>query len=923
MTTRPLLVAACAVFVLAVVLTAPRADAKTHSCGAGQTWSLSQGACVKAKAAAPRSPQKAYDDAVADLTGNAAHPDPARGLATLTQNCERASHGPSCTLLGFLYSRGRAVEADPVRAMQLFVKACGGGDVDGCFNVGDFAERVGLYAEARTAFAHACDIGSGLACSRGGDLYRGTQGDTKADPATARKLYKASYTLVSPLCPGDGGACYIAGFLYENGYGIDKNATAALTAYRQGCTAGSGEACVALGAALDSGLGGTADATGANAAYLTACEEDDNANACQKISERLAKANQDLPHAFQMAKRACDLDAQNCGTVGELYRLGLGTPADQAAATKQFKAGCDAGAPRWCTSYAQRAHEGLGMATDVALGVTVAAKACDDGDEEGCRAAAGYLAVSDPARASTLATKGCNQNDAPSCDLAGNYAVVAKHADVAGPLYDKACDGNAAQGCLDAATLYAADPVKVMDRTQKACIIGDAQLSGGACEDLVRLTYFGTPKNAETAMYAAARACALGRTDSCGWLVQLAGEVPGDHADLREYLDTSCKGGNTGSCGAQANLMLRGTEADKQAALALLDATCARKVDSACLAKADALYAGLGSMPQPDKAEAIYDEYCGKGNAAACSNMAIIQNGKKAYEKAVTYAKRACDAGSPDGCNSIGYFYFTAKGVRWDATEGVKAWQKACELGSGYGCSNMGYMYRYGVVVPKDGKKAFEAYTKSCTPTEQIGCQGAAHFYETGDGGTTVDAKKAADAYRSACESTIDPVPLACSELAAMLERTHGGTAPEISRLRQKAIDIAKDKAPTNPYSAWMLGTYYRDGVATVADPAKARTWFAKACEEYDPLGCLDAGKAFLATGSPADAALARGQYLERACSVGLTEGCDLKAGGTGGKGTTPGAGVKAKGCGCQGGGDGGSLLMLGVAALVLRRRRR
>ena len=924
MTHRALFVAAAAVAGILGFVSA--ADAKGHTCPAGQTWSTTQGACAKAIAAPPRSPQKKYDDASADISGNGAHPDARRGVATLDDNCKH-NHAPSCTLLGFLYSRGREpVKNDPVKAMELFVKACGMSDIDGCFQVADLAERVGLYAEARTAFVHACDIGSGLGCVRGGDLYRGEQGGTKPDPDTATKLYKAGYTRFEPQCPGDGTACYALGFLFENGYGITKNPAAALTAYRNACTSGSGEGCVALGTALDAGLGGAVDKDGANQAYTTACESDDNSDACQKIAERLGKAKQDLEHALLLATRACLLDPKYCGTLGEFYRIGLGTAPDQDTATSFYKSACDAGAPRWCTSWGERAHEGLGMPKDVAAGIAASERACLDNDPEGCRQAAGYLAVSDPAKALEFATKGCEKDDAGSCYIAGSYAATVKSFDVALQLYDRACNGDWVQGCIDAAAAYtsgtgaAADPAKVLDRTQKACVANDTNLSGPACESLVRLFYFGEPKNAESAMYSAARACALGRTEPCGWIGQLAGEVAGDHADLLEYLGTACGNSNNGACLAQAQLLLRGSEADKKTALALLDTTCTHKVDAACVAKADAMYNGIGTLPQKDAAEKIYDEQCTKGNAAACTNMSIIGNDKKDFDKAFVYAKRACDAGAADGCSNLGYFYFAAKGTRWDAAEGVKQWQKSCEAGSSYGCSNMGYMYRYGVVVPKDGKKALEAYAKSCTPTEQIGCQGAAHYYETGEGGTPADAKKAVDAYKSACESTIDPQPNACSDLAAMYERTHQGTAPEISRLRQKAFDIAKDKAANNPYTAWMLGTYYRDGVATVKDPVKAREWLGKACEGYDPLGCLDGGKAFLATGVPADAELARSKYLERACTVGLTEACDLKMGK--GKGGTPGGNVKAKGCGCQGGADGGGLvLMLGVGALVLRRR--
>jgi len=94
---------------------------------------------------------------------------------------------------------------------------------------------------------------------------------------------------------------------------------------------------------------------------------------------------------------------------------------------------------------------------------------------------------------------------------------------------------------------------------------------------------------------------------------------------------------------------------------------------------------------------------------------------------------------------------------------------------------------------------------------------------------------------------------------------------------------------------------------------------FTRACDGFDPLGCIAAGKALRATKQPADAERAR-VYFERACAAGVDDGCTAIA--------KPAAGpapiARAHGCGCSGEvapGTHGGLALL-VLALLRRRRR-
>lgn len=354
----------------------PRSD-----CPAGTAWDIAAGACVKKKAAPRMSPQEKFERASDDIEGRGKTPDPKRGLTTLEQTCTGDKHGPSCRLLGFLYVRGRApATKDDKKAADYFAKGCSFNDLEACTDVGDLAVRTGDYGKARMAFQHGCELGSGVACARDGDLLEGGLGGSK-DQTTANAIFKKALDKLTPQCPAtgwaDGAACAWLGWIYEHGKGATKDLGKAVTAYRAGCNAGHGEACMNLGKALDAGYGGSKDEAGANKAYDRACTDFDNADACQKIGERLGMAKQDLPRAFKLAERGCQLDPKYCGTLAEFYRLGFGIDAkDQVKATANYRKACDNGGLGWCQNFGERVAEGTGAAKDLTAAVNALEKAC-------------------------------------------------------------------------------------------------------------------------------------------------------------------------------------------------------------------------------------------------------------------------------------------------------------------------------------------------------------------------------------------------------------------------------------------------------------------------------------------------------------------------------------------------------------------
>jgi TPR repeat protein len=239
----------------------------------------------------------------------------------------------------------------------------------------------------------------------------------------------------------------------------------------------------------------------------------------------------------------------------------------------------------------------------------------------------------------------------------------------------------------------------------------------------------------------------------------------------------------------------------------------------------------------------------------------------------------------------------------------------------------MGMMWSHGIGVGPDLQKAAEYYAKGCTPTSASGCGELGQLYERGAGGLKKDLARAEQEYTRACETAADS--MACRWLADLL--TAGGKAKpaRIAALYHKAYEMTTELAEQTAYGKYNLGTLYRDGIAVARNPAKAAEQFAAACDGYDPLGCLEAGKMYLGDqGIPANYEEAKVRF-ERACIAGLDAGCTgaatakAKLGGGGGR-TGPGPDpIKKKGtCACEGGVDpAGLLLLFAVAALLFRRR--
>jgi TPR repeat protein len=869
--------------------------------------------------------------------------DPKKASGLFDTAC-KARYAAACTQLGAMYQsgRGRAVVKDEAKAQALFEQACELGDGSGCQKRGDHLMSLEP-SKALTWLEKGCAMNEGVSCAQLGYLIdNGVGGAQNRDDA--RKKYDKAFQLMNKACPKDGLACLARGFMYTNGIGTTPDPIKALASFLRACDARNHDGCMEAAKLYDD----QDREPQALKLYERACLYE-SAHACSIVSRRGAIRDRKSIVPLKFAKRACDLDTRECEVLAYLYDLGYaGLPQpDREKATALFKSLCDGGDQSSCVVFAKRALAGTGMTKNPERADKLLEDACTAEEADACsELAVRYTDTkADDAKGYKIAQRGCNLGSNHACFVIGwmivnNRRGAATQSEEAAakealPFYETACEKNSTKGCYEAARLHEAgigtpkDIALAVKQHRKAC--EDAERpNAAACASLGDLYYAGSAdlkKDADEAIRLSSRACALDWEASCNWLLRNAQE-PAQIKEVTAKLGPACDTGehDLGCYALGQVLMSRGTNSEKRMGFDITVKACGRKHAPSCNAQLQSLFYGVGTREDKAKAELLAKQYCDAGDGNACVFASIVYRDDKNGERRLQYADLACTLEAADGCNEAGFMYYTsAQGTRWNITAAADYYIKACKLDSALGCSNHAELARFGILGAADPKKAAELYKKSCELDEWIGCSGWAHYLRSGEGGQTKDLKKATELFQGACNADVDS---ACVELAEVLESDNGSVS-EIARLRLKAFELTRKQADSNPAYMYWLGVYFKDGMGTAKDEIRALEWFSKACDGFDPLGCIAAGKALSVSADAKDRDKAKAYYT-RACAAGVDEGC------TGLKIPNPKAKLgaqnpatvqtRSRGCGSEvapGGKAGLVLLMLALGWLRRARRMR
>ena len=104
------------------------------------------------------------------------------------------------------------------------------------------------------------------------------------------------------------------------------------------------------------------------------------------------------------------------------------------------------------------------------------------------------------------------------------------------------------------------------------------------------------------------------------------------------------------------------------------------------------------------------------------------------FDRARPLLEEACNAGSADGCASLGYMYDAPQGVAQDYKKAAVFYGKACALNVASSCTSLGILYEYGHGVTRDYGQARADYQKGCDGSYPSGCSYLGDLYRTGHG---------------------------------------------------------------------------------------------------------------------------------------------------------------------------------------------
>ena len=896
-----------AAFLIAALVIPSTTHAIDRDCPRGQVWNPNQGSCVKKKRKVTRlSPQQKYYEAVEHLEGTHRRPNAKRGVKLLSQACAK-SHAESCNLLAFLHLNAREVSYDANKSLSLYRKSCGFKDPQGCLGAADIYSRGLLgradHVSARRFLETSCRLSNATACYRLAEHYEKALGG-KQNKARSTQLLTQAFRLARADCPKTGPSCHALGLMYKLGRGTKRNATNAFDAFKKGCDRGSGDACFELGIAYGIGSGTRKNRDRSIELYDRACKKYDRAIGCHDAGVILVQEKGGAPDKrllMDYGHRACKLDKRQCDLLAYLYGTGKGGQQNHAKASKWYKLSCQHGNGVSCESAAFRAQRGLGMARNTKLALELHQRACDLKRASACYYLGkhyfdGKITSKDDRRAFRLFEIGCWRGEGRACQYAGfqlergRDGTGHKRPRNAVIFYRESCLKGTPGGCRDLGRLYWKGTGVTKNLTEAQTLFSRACYRHGfdlACIDLGELYQEDNrpAKDRAKGGLAYAKACSLGNTRSCGWVnAAMANATEQQQSEARRYMLAGCnrKPANEHACYIYGELLAFGShftsKSNARAGVTMLRSSCDRKHADSCLALGRLYNFGVGVPRSLDKARDLYSAQCERSVHAGCRLLGHVLWSENKYEEALSLFRGACDGNDHAACNTIGFAYYTAKGVRWDVSQAVRHYKRACHKNFPLGCANLGEAYEYGIGVKRNLKQAFEFYRKSCTAVEMSGCSALARFHEKGLGGAKKDMTLAERNYRRSCGTDWEASAPACRALAEYYQRSGKGSASQIAQLFQKAFDMARDMAKTNPYGKYVLGKMHRDGVSVVKSGSKALEHFSAACDGYDPLGCIEAGKLLLGTADPdvkANYELATVR-LNRACAAGIERACTL-----------------------------------------------
>jgi TPR repeat protein len=151
----------------------------------------------------------------------------------------------ACFILGL----GFHIESprDDNKSVEAYIRGCKLGSLESCGNLGLMHEN-GWGTEKNLSLAmelywQVCAAGIPVHCRNVGRLYEGDAGFT-ADIRRSNEVYESALKLALTQCESNNASsCAVAGHMYKDGKGVDKNQSLASQLFRRACSLGYSWAC--------------------------------------------------------------------------------------------------------------------------------------------------------------------------------------------------------------------------------------------------------------------------------------------------------------------------------------------------------------------------------------------------------------------------------------------------------------------------------------------------------------------------------------------------------------------------------------------------------------------------------------------------------------------------------------------------------
>lgn len=322
----------------------------------------------------------------------------------LHKECDQGK-GDSCHKLSTSYYIGQGVIEDIQLSYVFLEKACAGGVIDDCMELGSMYEvgRLGTFKPnpplSIAYYRKACDNGRLWGCRSLSSLYtkgNGVASDpneaSKADMVAAKIESKAFADAVDECDRDSGLSCLSAASNLIASKVIPPDLARAQQLYgkalnllKKDCESDASKNCALYARMYLFGQGVTKNESEFTRLLTRACYAGDHIE-CVTLASISTTSFSDQIEFYQ---KACDLHYVSiCHRLGNNFNQGIGVRKDKIRAKKLFKQGCDRGHVASCYSYGLALLDAKDPNRDPVLAREYLSKVCSFGSQEACKAIA-------------------------------------------------------------------------------------------------------------------------------------------------------------------------------------------------------------------------------------------------------------------------------------------------------------------------------------------------------------------------------------------------------------------------------------------------------------------------------------------------------------------------------------------------------